>query len=80
LGCAAVAKPHFLIQLLCAEIVALKNEQVPATRRLATATDVETAVAVALEHGSFFFSHLRTCRWLLLLRQRLIWLYWSGAI
>jgi hypothetical protein len=70
----------FLIQLLCAEIVALKNEQVPATRRLATATDVETAVAVALEHGSFFFSHLRTCRWLLLLRQRLIWLYWSGAI
>jgi hypothetical protein len=58
LGCAAVAKPHFLIQLLCAEIVALKNEQVPATRRLATAADVETAVAAALEHGSFFFADI----------------------
>jgi hypothetical protein len=55
----------FLIQLLCAEIVALKNEQAPAARRLATVADVETAVAAALEHGSFFFAdieHNQVCR------------------
>ena len=48
----------FLVQLLCAEIVALKNEQPPARRRLATVTDVETAVSPALQHGSFFFADI----------------------
>jgi hypothetical protein len=48
----------FLVQLLCAEIVALKNEQPPAQRRLARVEDVETAVAEALQHGSFFFADI----------------------
>ncbi|MFO7678903.1 MAG: ATP-binding protein [Chloroflexota bacterium] len=48
----------FLVQLLCAEIVALKNEQSPAQRRLACAADVETAVPAALQHGSFFFADI----------------------
>ncbi len=49
----------FLIQLLCAEIVALKNEQPAAERRLAKVTDVETAVPEALIHGSFFFADMK---------------------
>ena len=49
----------FLVQLLCAEIVALKNEQPPMQRRLATVADVETAVPEALIHGSFFFADMR---------------------
>jgi hypothetical protein len=47
-----------LIQLLCAEIVALKNEQEPAVRRLAKIADVEAAVPSALNHGSFFFADI----------------------
>ncbi|HRQ41093.1 MAG TPA: ATP-binding protein [Chloroflexota bacterium] len=49
----------FLVQLLCAEIVALKNEQPPLQRRLATVDDVETAVPEALQHGSFFFADIK---------------------
>lgn len=48
----------FLVQLLCAEIVVLKNEQEPAARRLATPADVATAVPAALSHGSFFFADI----------------------
>jgi hypothetical protein len=48
----------FLVQLLCAEVVALKNEQAPARRRLATVADVETAVPAAISHGSFFFADI----------------------
>ncbi|MEM7332856.1 MAG: AAA family ATPase [Chloroflexota bacterium] len=48
----------FLIQLLCAEVVAMKNEQVPTQRRLATLEDVNTAVPHAIEHGSFFFADI----------------------
>jgi hypothetical protein len=44
-----------LVQLLCAEIIALKNEQPPAKRRLACVDDVEASVPEALSHGSFFF-------------------------
>jgi hypothetical protein len=44
-----------LVQLLAAEIVALKNEQPSAVRRLARFADVETAVPRALLHGSMFF-------------------------
>ena len=49
----------FLVQLLCAEVVALKNEQQPEVRRLASVADVETAVPLALEHGSFFFADIQ---------------------
>jgi AAA+ ATPase superfamily predicted ATPase len=48
----------FLVQLLCSEIVALKNEQPPSTRRLAAKNDVEDAVPLALKHGSFFFADI----------------------
>jgi hypothetical protein len=49
----------FLVQLLCEELVALKNEQEPAQRRLATLTDVEAAVLEALDHGRLFFSDIQ---------------------
>ncbi|MCB0179072.1 MAG: ATP-binding protein [Anaerolineae bacterium] len=48
----------FLVQLLCDEIVALKNEQDPAVRRLAQLEDVEAAVPEALDRGSFFFADI----------------------
>jgi hypothetical protein len=48
----------YLVQLLCAEIVALKNEQEPSVRRLATLADVEKAVPEALSSGSFFFADI----------------------
>ncbi len=55
-----ITKGHpFLIQLLCAEIVALKNDQDPSIRRLATLADVEAAIPEALEHGSMFFSDIQ---------------------
>lgn len=47
-----------LTQLLCYEIVALKNQQDPTVRRLATVADVEAAAPLALEHGSMFFSEI----------------------
>jgi hypothetical protein len=47
-----------LIQLLCYQIVAYKNEQDPSVRRLATPSDVEAAVPRALSQGSFFFFDL----------------------
>lgn len=49
----------FLVQLLCEEIVALKNEQEPAQRRLARLIDVEAAVPEALDHGRLFFSDIQ---------------------
>ena len=48
----------FLVQLLCGEIVALKNEQEVAVRRLARLADVEAAAPEALSHGSFFFADI----------------------
>ena len=52
-----VTRGHpYLVQLLCAEIVALKNEQEPAVRRLAKLADVEAAIPEALSHGSLFFA------------------------
>jgi len=48
----------FLVQQLCAEIVALKNEQDPAVRRLARLSDVEAAIPEALSHGALFFSDI----------------------
>ena len=49
----------FLIQLLCAEIVALKNEQDSSIRRLANLADVEAAIPAALSVGSFFFADIQ---------------------
>ena len=46
------------MQLLCGEIVALKNEQEVAVRRLARLADVEAAAKEALSHGSFFFADI----------------------
>ncbi|MEM9216779.1 MAG: AAA family ATPase [Cyanobacteria bacterium P01_F01_bin.150] len=48
----------FLVQLLCAEIIALKNEQEPEFRRYATLADVEAAIPEALSSGSMFFSDI----------------------
>ncbi|MBN1874201.1 MAG: ATP-binding protein [Anaerolineae bacterium] len=47
-----------LIQLLCSEIVTLKNDQPPALRRLARMEDVEAAIPEALSRGSFFFADI----------------------
>ncbi|MEM7033748.1 MAG: AAA family ATPase [Chloroflexota bacterium] len=56
----AVTRGHpALLQLLCAEIVALKNEQSITQRRLATKADVEAAIPEALIHGSFFFADIQ---------------------
>ena len=49
----------FLLQLLCGEVVALKNEQTPDVRRLASVEDVETAARSALEVGSMFFADIQ---------------------
>jgi hypothetical protein len=48
-----------LVQLLCYEIVALKNEQAAAVRRLARLADVEAAIPRALDSGSFFFADIQ---------------------
>ncbi|MEH2050304.1 nSTAND1 domain-containing NTPase [Nostoc sp.] len=49
----------FLVQLLCAEIIVLKNEQDPSIRRLATLGDVEAAIPEALQSGGFFFADIQ---------------------
>jgi hypothetical protein len=48
----------FLLQLLCSEIVAIKNSHPPDKRFVATVVDVETAVPSALERGSLFFADI----------------------
>ncbi len=47
-----------LVQLLCYELVTLKNEQDAHLRRLAEVSDVEAAAARALASGSFFFTDI----------------------
>ncbi len=55
----AMTRGHpYLVQLLCAKIVALKNEQSPAARCLANLADVEAAVPEVLAHGGFFFADI----------------------
>ena len=49
----------FLVQLLCGEIITLKNEQDPIIRRLARLADVEAAIPEALKSGSFFFADIQ---------------------
>ncbi len=47
-----------LIQLVCAEIVTLKNKQNISERRLAQVSDAEAAIPGALQHGRFFFADI----------------------
>jgi hypothetical protein len=47
-----------LIQLMCAEVVTLKNKQNIVERRLATFEDAEAAIPGALQHGRFFFADI----------------------
>ncbi|OAD22817.1 hypothetical protein THIOM_001367, partial [Candidatus Thiomargarita nelsonii] len=47
-----------LIQLLCSEIITLKNKQPVSERRLAQVIDVEAAIEGALQHGRFFFADI----------------------
>lgn len=47
-----------LIQLMCAEVVTLKNKQNIVERRLATIEDAEAAIPGALQHGRFFFADI----------------------
>ena len=67
-----------LTQLLCYEIVALKNQQPPETRRLATVTDVEAATQSALEHGALFFHEIETGQLTSAARTVLQWLAGQG--
>jgi hypothetical protein len=48
----------FLVQLLCSEIVALKNEHPVDSRRIACLQDVEKALIYAIESGSMFFGDI----------------------
>lgn len=50
--------PH-LVQLLCREIVNLKNEQSVHLRNRVTIEDVESSAKVALQTGSEFFSNIK---------------------
>ena len=50
--------PH-LVQLLCREIVNLKNEQSVHLRNRVTIKDVESSAKVALQTGSEFFSNIK---------------------
>ena len=47
-----------LVQLCCAELIALKNTQPTAQRFLAEVADVEAIIPAALERGGFFFTDL----------------------
>lgn len=52
----ALTRCHpFLLQLLCDQIVQIKNRQPQPQRSVATPADVEAAVAPALQSGSLFF-------------------------
>jgi hypothetical protein len=48
----------YLVQLLCSEIVALKNDQPLEQRRLARCSDIAAAVPQALTHGALFFEDI----------------------
>ncbi len=52
------AHPH-LVQMLCYELVTLKNSRPVAERYLAGKADVEQAAERALETGGFFFADIR---------------------
>jgi hypothetical protein len=48
----------YLVQLICSELVILKNGQEPRQRRRATQEDVEAAVPFTLERGRQFFADI----------------------
>lgn len=55
----ALTRCHpYLVQLLCSEIITLKNEQAPSQRRCATLADVDAAVPAMLARGSQFFADI----------------------
>ncbi|MFN8494526.1 MAG: hypothetical protein U0350_43395 [Caldilineaceae bacterium] len=59
----AITRGHpYLVQLLCSEIVALKNEQEPAFRRWVTWHDVELAIPEMLVRGRQFFADIELHR------------------
>jgi hypothetical protein len=53
--------PH-LVQSVCYELVALKNEQAVGQRFLVKIEDVEAAANRALDSGSFFFADVRNAQ------------------
>ncbi len=55
----AITNSHpALIQLICSEIVSIKNKQAINKRRLAQVSDVDAAIEGALQHGRFFFADI----------------------
>jgi hypothetical protein len=57
---ALTGRHPFLLQLLCRDVVAVKNHQPLPRRRRVTKPDVEEAVPPALQHGRLFFDDLAT--------------------
>jgi len=56
----ALTRGHpFLVQLLCSQVVELKNEHPLAERCLVTLADVEAAVPRAMGSGEFFFADIQ---------------------
>jgi hypothetical protein len=56
----ALTRGHpYLVQLLCSEVVALKNEQDPDWRHRARVDDVMSAVPETLKRGSQFFTDIQ---------------------
>jgi len=58
-----------LLQLLCEEIVEVKNEQPPESRLNVQLEDIATAIPAALEQGEAFFVDIRTKQLTLTARQ-----------
>jgi len=55
----ALTRSHpALVQLICSEIVTMKNKQPINKRRLAQVSDVDAAIEGALQHGRFFFADI----------------------
>lgn len=55
----ALTRSHpALVQLICSEIVTMKNKQPINKRRLAEVSDVDAAIKGALQHGRFFFADI----------------------
>ena len=68
-----------LTQLLCYELVTIKNQQPPTSRRLATVADIEAAALAALEHGALFFHEIESGQLTAAAVTLLRWLAAQGA-
>lgn len=76
----ALTRGHpYLVQLLCMEVVALKNRQPPVQRQLVIVTDVEAATPAMLERGQQFFADIELNQIDADGRTALIWLAHQGA-